>query len=68
MVYEETDTYNEKSVRGQIGLEYYPYNSIGVITEQDENKYIWRVSKEKVSSTKEQNYDEENIIEWKGKN
>ena len=67
MVYEETDTYNEKSVRGQIGMEYYPYNSIGVIAEQDENKYIWRVSKEKVSSTKEQNYDEENIIEWKGK-
>lgn len=67
MVYEETDTYNEKSVRGQIGMEYYPYNSIGIITEQDEDKYIWRVNKEEVSSTKEQNYDEENIIEWKDK-
>ena len=46
LVYDESDLYNEKSVRGQIGLEYYPYNSLGVIDKNDEDKYIWRIAKD----------------------
>lgn len=67
IAYEETDTYNESTIRGKIGLEYYPYNSIGVIDEADEHKYIWRVDKTKEVSTKKKDYSDSDIIEWNGK-
>lgn len=40
LVYEEGDTYTEKSVRGQMGLENYPYNSLNLTNEED---FIWRI-------------------------
>lgn len=67
LVYDESDTYNEKSVRGQIGLEYYPYNSIGVISEEDESKYIWRVNKDITELHKVKDYSNSEIIKWKDK-
>lgn len=39
LVYEDTDTYVNNSIRGQMGLENYPYNALGV----DEGDYIWRI-------------------------
>lgn len=39
MVYYDTDTYSENSVRGQMGLDNYPYNSLDLKNEED---YIWR--------------------------
>ena len=67
IAYEESDTYNDKSIRGQIGLEYYPYNSIGTIDVADEDNYIWRVDKTKEVSTKKKDYSDADIIEWNGK-
>lgn len=66
IVYEESDTYSEKSVRGQIGLGYYPYNSIGAISKSDEHKYIWRIG-DKKETAKKKDYDPSEIIEWNGK-
>lgn len=40
LVYEDSDTYVEKSVRGQMGLENYPYNSLNLTNEED---FIWRI-------------------------
>lgn len=42
--FSEDDMYNEVSARGTVGLNYYPYNSIGINNEED---YIWRVNKDK---------------------
>ena len=67
LVYDESDLYNEKSVRGQIGLEYYPYNSLGVIDKNDEDKYIWRIAKDCKVTTKKKDYSNSEIIEWNGK-
>ena len=67
LVYDEKDTYNEKSVRGQIGLQYYPYNSIGLISIEDEDKYIWRINKDKKLPTKNKLTGNETIINWKDK-
>ena len=39
LVYEEDDTYSKHSVRGQLGLINYPYNSLELENEED---YIWR--------------------------
>lgn len=39
LVYDEDDTYSVNSVRGQLGLENYPYNSLELTNEEE---YIWR--------------------------
>lgn len=39
LVYKETDTYTNSSVRGQSG-DNYPYNSLNI---PDEENYIWRI-------------------------
>lgn len=41
LAYEYTDNYEDQSVRGQLGLDTYPYNSIGV---KDEENYTWRTA------------------------
>lgn len=40
LIYDENDTYVNNSVRGQMGLENYPYNSLNLINEED---YVWRI-------------------------
>lgn len=40
IVYDENDTYTKHSIRGQIGVENYPYNSLEISNEED---YIWRI-------------------------
>lgn len=40
LVYEEGDSYVKSSVRGQMGLDNYPYNSLELKNEED---YIWRI-------------------------
>ena len=40
IVYDESDTYTKQSIRGQIGVENYPYNSLELDNEED---YIWRI-------------------------
>lgn len=40
IVYEETDKYTTHSIRGQMGLDNYPYNSLDI---KNEGAYIWRV-------------------------
>lgn len=40
LVYDESDTYTKNSVRGQAGSEKFPYNSLGIVKEED---YIWRI-------------------------
>lgn len=64
IVYDEEDTYDTKSVRGQIGLQYYPYNSIGITNEED---YIWRVNKNADSSNEKETVDEKDVIYWNDK-
>lgn len=39
IAYEDTDTYSNQSIRGQIGGKGYPYNSLNIHNEGD---YIWR--------------------------
>ena len=40
LVYDENDTYTLHSVRGQLGKENYPYNSLEISNEED---YVWRI-------------------------
>lgn len=40
MVYDENDKYSTHSVRGQIGMDKYPYNSLMITNEED---YKWRI-------------------------
>lgn len=67
IAYYDTDSYNKHSVRGQIGIEYYPYNSIGVIDKKDENKFIWRVDTNIEVTSKKKDYPTKDIIKWNGK-
>ena len=39
IVYEETDTYSNNSIRGQIGGKSHPYNSLNI---KNEENFIWR--------------------------
>lgn len=39
LVYEESDAYHKNSIRGQMGEENYPYNSLEL---QNEELYTWR--------------------------
>lgn len=40
IVYYSEDSYTKHSVRGQMGLENYPYNSLDIANEED---YVWRI-------------------------
>lgn len=60
--FSEDDMYNEVSARGTVGLNYYPYNSIGIKNEED---YIWRVNKDKEITNIEPNNDK--VIYWRDK-
>ncbi|MBO5389771.1 MAG: hypothetical protein J6A59_16885 [Lachnospiraceae bacterium] len=40
MVYSDNDKYDTHSIRGQMGLENYPYNSLDIDNEED---YTWRI-------------------------
>lgn len=40
LVYEESDTYVKNSMRGKLGLENYPYNSLML---NEEENYKWRI-------------------------
>lgn len=64
IAYEETDTYDEKSVRGQIGLQYYPYNSLGIIDKSEEDNYIWRVNKDAKGKYTKDDSVEQKAVYW----
>lgn len=40
IVYDQSDVYTKQSIRGQMGLKNYPYNSLNILNEED---YIWRI-------------------------
>lgn len=40
ILYNEDDTYTNNSIRGQMGLENYPYNSLNI---PEEENYVWRI-------------------------
>ena len=40
IVYDTSDRYETHSIRGQMGLENYPYNSLDILNEED---YKWRI-------------------------
>ena len=40
IVYDNEDTYTKNSIRGRLGLKKFPYNSLGLLNEED---YTWRI-------------------------
>ena len=59
LVYNENDTYCNNSVRGQMGLENYPYNSLNL---NNENDYTWRIGTE--TSTENNKKRDKQVIKW----